>query len=293
MNTENAMYARGAESSSRDICFEERCHNGKVSKVERYGWKVKDAPGQLVYIDKNQMCVDHTYQRNLVEAKVRELSREWSWMACNVITVAERDGEYFIVEGQHRHAAALRRSDITELPCIVFQSDSVQSEAEGFLLANGNRKPVSSVGKFKAQIVSGNETAVYIDKVLRRYGMKIVEGQAKKPLQLKSVNSCYRMAKQSKESFEKVMGLVAELCEDAPIKERLVAGLFYMQTNGLDVTDKALRKRILAVGEARLLDGANRAAAFFTSGGAKVWAQGMLEEINRKLRNKYELRGHE
>lgn len=47
--------------------------------------------------------------------------------------------------------------------------------------------------------------------------------------------------------------------------------------------------RLKAIGAPRLVEGANKASAFFVRGGAQVWARGMLEEINKGLRNRFEM----
>ena len=50
-----------------------------TAKVKQYGWELKDKPGNLVWLSKNELLVDHTYQRtashNRHAGRRRTLSR--------------------------------------------------------------------------------------------------------------------------------------------------------------------------------------------------------------------------
>ena len=83
---------------------------GNKDKIERYDWKLLDQPGELRMLNKKVLRVDEQYQREATEPKVKEIARAWSWLACGALLVAERDGVYFVFDGQHRALAALRRS---------------------------------------------------------------------------------------------------------------------------------------------------------------------------------------
>lgn len=54
------------------------------------------------------------------------------------------------------------------------------------------------------------------------------------------------------------------------------------------LNDRRLSKRLMEIGAQRLLDGATRAAAFYARGGPKVFADGMLQEINKGLHGKFQ-----
>jgi hypothetical protein len=89
----------------------------KVDKVTRYGWLEADDLGDLCLLSKRDLNVDNRYQRERKHPKVLAIARGWSWPACGVLIVAVReDGRYWVVDGGHRWAAAMERSDITHLP---------------------------------------------------------------------------------------------------------------------------------------------------------------------------------
>jgi len=100
-------------------------------KTARYAWTIKNAPGEFLMIPKSELEVDHAYQRDRInQRRVEELARAWDWIACGCLVVALRDdNKWFVVDGQHRKLAADQRSDIRELPCLVFETAGRREEA--------------------------------------------------------------------------------------------------------------------------------------------------------------------
>lgn len=256
-----------------------------LTKIDRYGWVIKDTPGVQHEINKSILQVDFSYQRQANKQKVLSISSEWSWVACGVIIVANRGGELWVMDGQHRVMAAKQRADIVSLPCIVFESSGISQEAKGFLDVNTGRKPMSSIDKFKAQIAAGDAVAKFVQQTTENLGIKFKK-TAKNPKELQSVIWCIERAKENAKAFSDVLTLAAELCEQKPITSRLLDGIFYIHTNGLPITDIGTRKHFFRVGAERLEDAANKASAYYSKGGAKIWADGMLDCINKGLRNR-------
>ncbi len=256
------------------------------TKIERYGWTVKDSPGEQKLLSKNVLNVHPAYQRRAIETKIKAISAEWSWVACGALIVGERSGEYWVIDGQHRALAAKRRADIDLLPCIVFETERVEQEAKGFLDANTGRKPVSSIDKFRASIAAGDQNARHVDSVFKELGITTRSTTAG-PMQIKSVAWAMRRSAENREAFESVMRLAAEMCTECPLHEIFLDGLHYIHTHSIaGLENKRLRDRIIKIGAPMLVESAKRAASYFARGGAKVWADGMLAEINKGLRDK-------
>lgn len=264
-----------------------------TSKVEHYKWKSKGAPGKLQYIKKELIQVNPKYQREVNHPKVLELARNWSWIGCGAISVAYREGKYWAMDGQHRVLGAMKRSDIAEIPCVVFETESLTEEAIGFLDLNTNRKPVSAISKHKALLVAEDELATFIHVQLNLNGLRFVDC-AKSKGQIRCIAACKRIALQSKEGFSITLEFASELsfADDISISEILLDGLFYLHQNIGDggLKNKNLIARLKKFGAKLLIRGAQSAAAFYSKGGAKVWAVGMLEVINAGLRNKFEMK---
>lgn len=262
-----------------------------VSKVERYGWVSVDEPGKMVYIDKTKINIDPDYQRTAMVSKILAMASSWSWIACGAIVVGERDGKLWAIDGQHRVLAALRRSDIKELPCLLFSTKSQKSEARGFYNANALRKSVGAIDKFRALSVAGDETAIYVNEVFEKHGITINPCGSIGPNQIKCVAICIKLASENRENFEAVFSFVCELCKDVmPIPRDLILAINYIHNHcGDGLLNKRLTSRMIDAGPGALLEGTARAAGYFAKGGEKVFAQGVLDVVNKGLQYKFEL----
>ncbi len=267
-----------------------------TDKVAHYKWEIVDNPGEMRWISKHELFVDDAYQRTAFDTKIKLMTARWSWIACGVLIVALRDGKYFVIDGQHRALASLRRSDITELPCIVFRTNTPSQEANGFLVANTHRKPVDAFGKHKAAIVAGDEVAVYVSDFANRLGLKFTPSLTG-PGQIKSLAWCLKRAAEDRQRFERVLRLALDISNDdgVAVHKVLLEGLWSLdgKVDG-GVAGARVRKKIVEKGATVLVSSANKAAGYYGQSNGKVWATGMLGELNKGLRNRIDLvRGEE
>lgn len=263
-----------------------------VDKTTRYGWITKDAPGELIFLHKDLLQIEQAYQRDVLQDKVSAITAAWSWLSLGALVVGERNGEFWVIDGQHRALAAKRRSDITHLPCVVFRTENVQTEARGFLALNTGRKPVTAISKQKALVAAGDEISAFVQSQLDELGI-VVKPNSTVVGHLKCISWCQRRAAEDKEAFRIVIETGAELskADNMAIYERVLEGLWVINDRYEGgITEKRMAKRLREKGARALLEGANRAAAFFAAGGGRVWAEGMIEELNKGLRNKFTLR---
>lgn len=265
-------------------------HTAKgVDKLTRYGWSVKDQPGELRMLHKDVLVVDVTYQRDVIAQKVTAITGAWSYMACGALTVAERNGTFYVIDGGHRLAAAKRRSDITHLPCVVFQTAGVKEEARGFLDVNTGRKPVNAVVKHKALLAAGDETALFVQKLCERHGL-VPQYTATAAGTIRCVSWLVTRAREDREALARVLAIAAELSarEAVPVAEKLLDGLWYVHKKcGAGLDDKRLMTRIREKKASELVEGANKAAAYYAHGGGAVFAEGMLNVLNKGLQRKF------
>lgn len=266
-----------------------------VDKTVRYGWVTKDEPGELMMLHKDVLQIHPAYQRDALQEKVKAITASWSWLSLGALVVGNRNGEYWVIDGQHRALAAKRRSDITHLPCVVFKTEDVKSEARGFLDLNTGRKPVTAVAKQKAMVAAGDEVAMFVQQQCEDLGLKITV-TSNSVGQIKCVAWCTKRAAENKDEFRLVltMGAILSLQDQMPVQERLLEGLWFINMRcGDGLRDKRLVKRLREKGARSLLEAANRAAAYYATGGGKVWAQGMLSELNKGLKHKFTIEGME
>lgn len=269
----------------------EKTHVG-VDKITRYGWVDADKEGEFRLINKRLLHINRdVYQREGYKKKVLELAANWSWIACGALIVASREGILWIVDGQHRKLAADRRSDIQELPCLVFHVDEVRAEARAFLAANTNRRNVSALDKFRASLAAGDIIARKVQDAIDASGLRITTASTEARA-FKSVALAQTIAATNYDGLLAVLGLCGELASDerCPVHSRLLSGLYYLHCRidgGVDNT--RLRKRIKQIGASGLVAASNKAAAYYGQGGSKVCADGMLQAINHGLHMKFTL----
>ncbi len=124
------------------------------------------------------LSVDASYQRSTdnetSRTLIRKIARFWDWSLCQPLAVTRRaDGSLFVVDGQHRHAAAQLRGDIDELPCVVTAYASLSDEAAAFVSINQQRKPLGKVDLYRAALAAGDTEAAAIEAMITAAGLKV------------------------------------------------------------------------------------------------------------------------
>jgi hypothetical protein len=240
-------------------------------------------------LDKADLNIDHEYQRDEVNVgKVRTIASAWSWAGCGAISVALRpDGRFFVFDGQHRVLAAKTRADITTLPCMVFECDSVAKEAAGFLVTNSERKPVTAIDKFRSLVITEDDAAKRVKGVLLDLGLEISK-TANRPGQIKCVARCMSLATNDFECFKKSIVLAQRVCMNvSPIPEDIVTGLFCLHRKHGILDDGRFVRRVLDVGHASLADGIRRSRIFRGKGGELTLMEGILAAVNKGLHKRF------
>lgn len=130
----------------------------------------------LQYCPVEQLQIDAAYQRGMEAGSsvtlIRRIAIYWDWGLCQPLFVARRsNGGLFVVDGQHRLAAARLRGDIWQLPCVVREFASAAGEAASFVALNQERRPLTKLDLFKAAIAAGDQEAKVILAALERAGL--------------------------------------------------------------------------------------------------------------------------
>lgn len=131
----------------------------------------------MQYCLPDQLEIDPRYQRSIdnseSQALIADIALNWHWGRAQVLTVARREGRLFVVDGQHRLAAAKLRGDIQQLPCLIEEFSDVAEEAALFNDLNDKRRPVSAIDKFRAAVVAGDAECIAIGAALDRAGLAL------------------------------------------------------------------------------------------------------------------------
>lgn len=121
----------------------------------------------------DRLLVDHNYQRELVPARVRSIVNDFDFDALGVLIVSYRDGRYYVIDGQHRHAALMELGlGEWEVTCKVYEGLTDSDEAAIFVEANNTRKP-SAYDIFKASLRARDPECVGVTAIVERNGLEI------------------------------------------------------------------------------------------------------------------------
>lgn len=132
----------------------------------------------LQYLLPQQLSIDPAYQRSIdsgeSQALIRRIAQHWNWDLCQPLVVSRReDGSLYVIDGQHRLAAARLRGDIAQLPAVVVQYSGAADEAASFVELNRQRRPLTRIDMFKAAVAAGDAEACAILAAIEQAGLSV------------------------------------------------------------------------------------------------------------------------
>ena len=258
-----------------EICNYQERFQGK-SKVEKFGWTVIDAPGKYLMIRKNKLKVNKQYQRPVNNRFALQIAAKWSWVSCGTLAVVNSNGEYFIIDGQHRKIAADKRDDIRDLPCIVYELDGLKEEAEVFLTINKNRKRLSRFDELNPKYIIGDECIVELSELLEESDCRFSTSRG--PGTVSFLASLEKSYATNSNLTKSLWPLYLESQKGEILDGNIWTGLFYIyrqhpiEPNDIEKLQKA--------GKLKILQSINKAKAFYNKGGERTNAMGILQILN-------------
>jgi hypothetical protein len=261
------------------------------TKIERYDWALPGDDGQFRCVPVHELKVDHSYQREQVsDSTILKIARDFSWSMFGVLIVMERtNGNLYVVDGQQRLAACIRRGDIEKAPCYVFKSDGKDHEARAFLGLNTARTKVSAVDKFNAAARANLQPMREISSWLGVRNLRVTKnGNISDGIAFpaKLVETWDKNADDAKEAIL----IQREISPGQPLVSPIHLGIAYLLNAGIPVRDE-IHKIISEGGKERLL-GAIRNEMHLNNANDStlVCARGVLAVINfRRKTRKYSL----
>lgn len=270
----------------------DRLSENGMTKEDRYKWTNADRKGEFMWIAKGMLRIDPSYQRTdaISESRISTLVKLWSWIACGCLIVARRpDGSLWVVDGQHRLLAAMKRASILDLPCMVFDQIEIKEEAKAFGWTNNQRGPMPGTSQFKASVVAEDPIACAVQKMIDEAGYR-VKRTATAPNTVACVTAMQNCYKISEERCRKIWKLLVSIHNEAPIMDRVFIGAFHLEgelsKNGHSLTDANNRDCLERNGVEQIKRSMSSAAAYYGKGGARVYAQGLADLLNHKRHEK-------
>jgi hypothetical protein len=129
----------------------------------------------------DELLVDESYQRSIEnkssEGLIRRIAQFWDWSLCQPLVVSQREGGLYVVDGQHRLAAAIMRGDISDLPCVINAYGTAAEEAASFVAINKQRRGLNAVDVFRASLSAGDTDAKAVADLISDAGLSIAPHQ--------------------------------------------------------------------------------------------------------------------
>lgn len=142
--------------------------NSNPNKFER--------EARLRWVPLAKMRVSVLAQRELNQARVDHIDANMDLEQIGNPTVSERDGHFWIIDGQHRVEAYkqwLGEDWINQhLQCWTYTGLTEQDEAEKFLKLN-DVLPVPALAKFRVGVQAEREMETDIDRIVRAQGLRV------------------------------------------------------------------------------------------------------------------------
>lgn len=132
----------------------------------------------LQWMPPHMLAVDPSYQRSIDNPQsqklITKIAKDWDWDLCQPLVVSRRpDGSQWIVDGQHRLAAAVLRGDVEQLPCFICNYPDAATEAQRFVDFNRNRKALKPLDLWKAAVAAEEPETMEIVHALDAAGLHV------------------------------------------------------------------------------------------------------------------------
>lgn len=120
-----------------------------------------------------EFSVDPSVQRQLNEPRVTKLAKDFNPKMLGLVTASKRlDGRSYILDGQHRIAAARKAGYTGYVATRLYENLTVAEEARLFLDLNDTRK-VNAMDKFLVRATMGDPGALALRDALARVGLTV------------------------------------------------------------------------------------------------------------------------
>ena len=138
----------------------------RKTRLRDFGTVHTGAAGEIEIVELAKLRIDPLYQRDLIADFVEAMADNWDIVTAGTIVVSRRpNGDLYIVDGQHRSAAAVRAGE-THILAQVLSEPSAEEEAR--LRLKGNFKRTDRIYEvFRARIAAGDPKARKIKRILK------------------------------------------------------------------------------------------------------------------------------
>ncbi len=183
------------------------------------------------------------YQRELNMKRVKKYSTCFDWDIFGVPLVSFRDGDFNVVDGQHR-IELLKLLGIEEIMCQVIYGLTYEQEAEKFVKLNSERGGLTSNQKFHGRVESKEAVALNIVKILKNRGFDYSHTAGAKKENIISAVACVENIYKSRGEahLDRVLSILRESWYGTPasLNRDIIVGLSTFLNEARGVKDDIL-----------------------------------------------------
>lgn len=131
---------------------------------------------ELRMVSVKDLEVDPEYQRDPSQSSSlrNKMAKEWNWVQYDPIMVNERDGKYYIIDGQNRKIV-LEELGVEYIPVWLIMKEEVSTRADEaglFVGLNKDINPVKQLDIFNAALTQGHPKALDMRNIATKYGIQ-------------------------------------------------------------------------------------------------------------------------
>lgn len=235
------------------------------------------------------------YQRPVNPEDVDRLIAKWNPCLLTPIVVSFRDGNFNVVDGQHRIAAMRKMAgggDVI-IPCIIYTGLTYRQEAELYYMLDQTRGKLRLSHATKALVESGSDPTI-IDVKQRVEDAGFVWALDKptgEPFEIaatRAVINAYRLL--GGEAFSRMLGLIVGAWHGTPksLQSSIISGMaLFLKTYEAELTDQTFIRRLSMVDPEEITQRGK--LDFSTNKAALRFARVILSKYNSQQRGGHKL----
>lgn len=185
-------------------------------------------PSTIEKVPLGQMTISARAQRDLRPARVAKLVAEMDLDQIGLPVVNERDGQFYIIDGQHR-VEALKEWlgsgwEKQRIECRVYKNLTEQQEANIFDRVN-DTLPVSAIERFKVRVTAERADEVIVNKILESVGLHVTRHK-KRPGSIHCVSTVLGIYRRSgSANLQRTLGIVLSSYGDSGLDAFIISGV--------------------------------------------------------------------
>ncbi len=246
-----------------------------------------EANFKLTTINTGALISGLPYQRPVQENMLKKLMREWDPGLLDPLVVSYREGNFYLVDGQHRVIVLRRRNgrDVV-VPCKLYRGLTYQKEAELCYKLDKSKENLSMAQSINALLESGTDPELMeIRRLLNACGFSWTLDQRipgdYEIATTSAVIRAYRLLGGS--SFERMFRLMADAWHGAPstLRAGFISGMaLFLKTYEAEIKDYTAIKRLSTIDPEEVLRRGK--TDFSTNRAALRYARIIWKQYNRQ-----------